>query len=60
MLKAPEPEKCLIKDLGESEACIKLFEEHADNQRQRHPLEQDNSPTPAMAPVRWNEERYSL
>lgn len=34
--------------------------EQADNQRQLSPHEQDNTPTPAMAPVRWNEERYSL
>ncbi|WP_342622673.1 hypothetical protein [Pseudomonas alkylphenolica] len=32
----------------------------AGNERQLSPHEQDNIPTPAMAPVRWNEERYSL
>ena len=33
--------------------------ELAGNERQLSPHEQD-TPTPAMAPVRWNEERYSL
>lgn len=33
----------------------------AGNQRQLSPHEQeDNGPTPAMAPGRWDEERYSL
>lgn len=29
-------------------------------ERQLSPHEQDNTPIPAMAPVRWNEERYAL
>lgn len=31
----------------------------AGNERQLSPYEQD-TPTPAKAPVRWNEERYEL
>ncbi|MEE1922645.1 hypothetical protein V0R50_10355 [Pseudomonas sp. 148P] len=32
----------------------------AGNQRQRSPHEQEPDPTPATAPGRWDEERYSL
>ncbi|MBC3423677.1 hypothetical protein [Pseudomonas sp. RW3S2] len=61
MLAPPEPEKCLINDLGKSEACRKLFRENAGNQRQLSPHEQeDNGPTPARAQGRWIDERYQL
>ena len=61
ILAPPEPERCLIKDLGKSEACRKLFDKHAGSQRQLSPHEQeDNGPTPAGAERRWDEERYSL
>lgn len=60
MLALPEPEKCLINDLGKSEACRKLFRENAGSQRQLSPHEQEPGPTPATAPGRWDEERYSL
>lgn len=32
----------------------------AGNQRQLSPHEQESEPTPATAPGRWDEERYSL
>ena len=32
----------------------------AGNERQLSPHGQDNGPTPALAPGRWHEERYSL
>ena len=35
-------------------------QEQAGNERQLSPHEQDTPPTPAQAPARWNEERYSL
>ncbi|WP_095162613.1 hypothetical protein [Pseudomonas sp. Irchel 3F5] len=37
----------------------KVCQLQAGNERQLSPHEQD-TPTPAKAPVRWNEERYSL
>jgi hypothetical protein len=40
--------------------CEPVNQLQAGNERQLSPHEQDNTPTPAMAPVRWNEERYSL
>ncbi|NBA95545.1 hypothetical protein [Pseudomonas sp. R5(2019)] len=40
-------------------SCIPDSHLQAGNERQLSPHEQD-TPTPAMAPVRWNEERYSL
>ncbi len=60
MLKKPEPERCMTHDL-KSEACRKLFRENAGNQRQLSPHEQqDNGPTPALAPGRWIDERYQM
>ncbi|MDD2046151.1 hypothetical protein [Pseudomonas putida] len=40
-------------------SCIPDSQLQAGNERQLSPHEQD-TPTPAMAPVRWHEERYSL
>ncbi|MCY4125084.1 MAG: hypothetical protein OXF59_07805 [Pseudomonas sp.] len=60
MLAPPEPEKCLINDIGRSEACKKLFRENAGNQRQLSPHETQPEPTPALAPGRWIDERYEL
>ncbi|KJK14853.1 hypothetical protein [Pseudomonas sp. 2(2015)] len=37
----------------------KVCQLQAGNERQLSPHEQD-TPTPAKAPVRWNEERYEL
>ena len=60
MLRKPEPERCMTHDL-KSEACRKLFRENAGSQRQLSPHEQeDNIPTPALAPGRWIDERYEL
>lgn len=40
-------------------SCIPDSQLQAGNERQLSPHEQD-TPTPAKAPVRWNEERYEL
>ena len=47
----------LLNGVGIS--CIPDRQLQAGNERQLSPHEQD-TPTPAKAPVRWNEERYSL
>ncbi|QBF29106.1 hypothetical protein EXN22_16400 [Pseudomonas tructae] len=47
----------LLNGVGIS--CIPDSQLQAGNERQLSPHEQD-TPTPAKAPVRWNEERYSL
>jgi hypothetical protein len=41
-------------------SCIPDSQLQGGNEHQLSPHEQDNIPTPVMAPVRWNEERYSL
>jgi len=41
-------------------SCIPDSQLQAGNERQLSLHEQDNTPIPAMAPVRWTEERYSL
>ena len=41
-------------------SCIPDSQLQAGNVRQLSPHEQDTTPTPAQAPARWNEERYSL
>ena len=41
-------------------SCIPDSQLQAGNERQLSPHEQDTTPTPAQAPERWNEERYSL
>ncbi|MEG0968949.1 MAG: hypothetical protein RSG92_26625 [Pseudomonas sp.] len=42
-------------------SCVKVWSPQvAGNERQLSPHEQDNTPTPVKAPVRWNEERYQL
>lgn len=41
-------------------SCIPDSQLQAGNERQLSPHEQDTTPTPAQAPTRWNEERYSL
>lgn len=41
-------------------SCIPDSQLQAGNERQLSPHEQDTTPTPAQAPARWNEERYSL
>lgn len=42
-------------------SCIPDSQLQAGSERQLSPHEQqDNGPTPAQAPARWNEERYSL
>ena len=49
----------LLNGVGIS--CIPDSQLQAGNERQLSPHEQqDNGPTPATAPGRWNEERYSL
>ncbi|WP_038995130.1 hypothetical protein [Pseudomonas putida] len=47
----------LLNGVGIS--CIPDRQLQAGNERQLSPHEQD-TPTPAKAPVRWNEERYEL
>ncbi|WP_010226265.1 hypothetical protein [Pseudomonas donghuensis] len=47
----------LLNGVGIS--CIPDSQLQAGNERQLSPREQD-TPTPAKAPVRWNEERYEL
>jgi hypothetical protein len=41
-------------------SCIPDSQLQVGNERQLSPHEQDTTPTPAQAPARWNEERYSL
>ncbi|WP_175649443.1 hypothetical protein [Pseudomonas sp. Marseille-P9899] len=42
-------------------SCVPDSQLQAGRERQLSPHEQqDNGPTPAQAPARWNEERYSL
>lgn len=42
-------------------SCVPDSQLQAGSERQLSPHEhQDNGPTPATAPARWNEERYSL
>ena len=48
----------LLNGVGIS--CIPDSQLQAGNERQLSPHEQDTTPTPAQAPARWNEERYSL
>lgn len=49
----------LLNGVGIS--CIPDSQLRAGNERQLSPHEQeDNGPTPALAPGRWDEERYSL
>jgi hypothetical protein len=40
--------------------CEPVIQLQAGNERLLSPHEQDTTPTPAQAPARWNEERYSL
>lgn len=48
----------LLNGVGIS--CIPDSQLQAGNQRQLSPHEQESEPTPATAPGRWDEERYSL
>lgn len=41
-------------------SCIPDNQLQAGSQRQLSPHEQEPDPTPATAPMRWDEERYSL
>lgn len=41
-------------------SCIPDSHLQAGSQRQLSPHEQESEPTPATAPARWDEERYSL
>ena len=45
---------------GKGISCIPDSQLQAGTERQLSPHEQDTTPTPAQAPARWNEERYSL
>lgn len=52
----------VMRSLGnDAISCVKVWlPQVAESQRQLSPHEQESEPTPATAPMRWDEERYSL
>lgn len=52
---------CWITGMGSGISCLPMQDRQAGNERQLSPHERDdNQPTPALAPGRWIDERYSL